>query len=401
MRVLKKISLLGAKAILAIILIAVLGVIATSISPIYDFKAPEPFSGPDVFNPYSTLNRAHCWKRANFHTHTKVDGIMNECDYSPAQTYEALEKFGYDIVTFSNHNELTQHPFDSCLQVNLYEHGYNLTKFHKLVFGCNDVWNFDHLLPLLASQKQFQINMLKEDSDMVQFNHPLRTKFLSQDEFEKLSGYDLIELDSGRSTENEYWDRALSAGHYSFALANDDLHYPDKSHCIAVRCNFLCCRSARYEDILETLRSGCFYSMRIPDYGNGDWQAKYLGNQSLPSITDIGLRDNTIFITLSEEADSIKVIGQGHSTLLSAAHCNSLSYTMARHDPYARITAYFPDGEVIYTNAFARYDASASDSPFKKDSPKINISLTVLFNLLLVFLACVNIFILYRLIFKR
>jgi hypothetical protein len=141
--------------------------------------------------------------------------------------------------------------------------------------------------------------------------------------------------------------------------------------------------------------------MRIPDYGNGDWQAKYIENQSLPSITDIGLRDNTIFITLSEAADSIKVIGQGHSTLLSAAHCNSLSYKMASHEPYARITAYFPDGEVIYTNAFARYDASASDSPFKKDSPKINISLTVLFNLLLVFLACVNITILYRLIFKR
>ena len=236
MHILRKISLLGAKTLLAIILIAVFAIIATSISPIYDFKAPEPFSGPDVFNPYSTLDSAHCWKRANFHTHTKVEGIMNECDYSPAQTHEALERLGYDIVTFSNHNELTQHPFDSCLQVNLYEHGYNLTKFHKLVFGCNDVWRFDHLLPLLASQKQFQINMLKEHSDLVQFNHPLRTKFLSKDEFEKISGYELIELDSGRSTENEYWDWALSAGHYSFALANDDLHYPDRSHCIAVRC---------------------------------------------------------------------------------------------------------------------------------------------------------------------
>ena len=48
-----------------------------------------------------------------------------------------------------------------------------------------------------------------------------------------------MELDSGKSTENEYWDWALSAGHYSFGLANDDLHYPDKSSRIAVRCNFL------------------------------------------------------------------------------------------------------------------------------------------------------------------
>lgn len=401
MHIFRKISVLGAKTILAIILIAVFAVIATSISPIYDFKAPEPFSGPDVFNPYSTLDSAHCWKRANFHTHTKVEGIMNECDYSPAQTHEALERLGYDIVTFSNHNELTQHPFDSSLQVNLYEHGYNLSKFHKLVFGCNDVWRFDHLLPLFASQKQFQINVLKEDSDLVQFNHPLRTKFLSKDEFEKISGYELIELDSGRSTENEYWDWALTAGHYSFALANDDLHYPDRSHCIAVRCNFLCCPSARYEDILKTLRSGCFYSMRIPDYGNGDWETKYLGNQSLPAVKNIGLCDSTIFISLSEKADSIKVFGQNHSTLSIATQCDSLSYTMSSNDPYARITVYFPEGEVIYTNAFARYDSSLSDSPFRKDCPQVNILLTILFNLLLALLACIDIVLLYKLIFKK
>ena len=46
---------------------------------------------------------------------------------------------------------------------------------------------------------------------------------------QKLGGYRIMELDSGKSTENEYWDWALSAGHYSFGLANDDLHYPDKS----------------------------------------------------------------------------------------------------------------------------------------------------------------------------
>ena len=401
MHILRKISLLGAKTLLAIILIAVFAIIATSISPIYDFKAPEPFSGPDVFNPYSTLDSAHCWKRANFHTHTKVEGIMNECDYTPAQIHEALEKLGYDIVTFSNHNELTQHPFDSCLQVNLYEHGYNLTKFHKLVFGCNDVWRFDHLLPLLASQKQFQINMLKEHSDLVQFNHPLRTKLLSRDEFEKISGYQLIELDSGRSTENEYWDWALSSGHYSFALANDDLHYPDRSHCIAVRCNFLCCPSARYEDILNTLRRGCFYSMRIPDYGNGDWETKYLGNQSLPSVKNIGLCDSTIFISLSEKADSIKITGQDHVTLSIATYCDSLSYTMRNNDPYARITAYFPEGEVIYTNAFARYDSSYSDTPYKENCAQVNILLTILFNLLLALLACGDIILLYKLTIKK
>lgn len=400
MHLIKKISLLGTKAILALILFVILAVIVTSISPIYDFKAPEPFSGPDVFNPYSTLDTTHCWKRANFHTHTKVDGLFSECEHTPAEVYSALEKFGYEIITFSNHNALTTHPFDTALQVNVYEHGYNLLKFHKLVFGSKDVNHFDHLLPLLASQKQFQINLLKKDCDLIQFNHPTRTTALTRDELEKIGGYELIELDSGRSTENEYWDWALSAGHYSFGLANDDLHYPDRSRCIAVRTSFLCCPSASYKNILQTLRSGCFYSMRVPDYGRGDWEAKYAGNKTLPSIKEIGLRDSTIYISLSEKADSIKVFGQEHCTLSFAANSDNLSYVMKYTDPYARFTAYFPKGEVIYSNAFARYDSSLTRSPYEKTAPEVNLVLTILFNLLLLILFAGDILLLYRL-FKK
>lgn len=88
------------------------------------------------------------------------------------ETDAAYRKFGYDIVTFSNHNELTVHPYDPLLQVNVYEHGYNLFKYHKLVFGCSDVNLFDHLVPLFASQKQFQLDLLGKESDFIQMNHP-------------------------------------------------------------------------------------------------------------------------------------------------------------------------------------------------------------------------------------
>lgn len=174
---LRKILAALGKTVVALILIALLAVFVTSVSPIYDFSEPKPFSGPDIFNPYKRAGEdsAFCWKRANFHTHTRVKGILNECEYWPAETDEAYRKFGYDIVTFSNHNELTVHPYDSLLQVNVYEHGINLFKYHKLVFGCDKVNRFDHLIPLFASQKQFQLDMLGEESDFIQMNHPLRT----------------------------------------------------------------------------------------------------------------------------------------------------------------------------------------------------------------------------------
>lgn len=382
--------------------IALFAIVATSVSPVYDFSEAKPFSGPDIFNPYESLEGVDSipWKRANFHTHTRVKGIFNECEYWPDQTDSAYRKFGYDIVTFSNHNELTVHPYDTALQVNVYEHGINLFKYHKLVFGCERVNRFDNLLPLFVFQKQFQLDLLGKESDFMQMNHPLRTGGTSEYQMRRLEGYRLMELDSGKSKENEYWDWALSAGRYSFGLANDDLHYPDRSGKMAVRCNFLYCPSARYEDIKKTLLGGGYYAMRVPDYGHGDWEVKYARNRSLPSVKGIGLDSATVFITLSQKADSIKFIGQNHTTLALVKDAKGAEYDMKQEDSYVRITAYFPDGEVIYSNPFARYDASVSDSPYRTPSNTVNLPLTVLFNLAVVALCAGVIVLFYKVYFK-
>ena len=388
------------KGVATIVLVAIMAIIATSISPIYNFPTAQPFSGPNIFNPYSNIDSAECWKRANFHTHTRVEGIFNECELMPKEIWEEYAKFGYDIVTFSNHNEMTTHPFDARLQVDLYEHGYNLLKFHKLVFGAKEVSHFDHLLPILPSQRQFQLDILGEQSDIIQFNHPLRTHLTTKQMMQLLEGYELIELDSGRSTTNEYWDWALSAGHYSFGLANDDLHYPDRAGAIAVRCNFLCTPSATYDDIRRTLLSGCFYAMRIPNYGNGDWEVKYAKNRELPRIENIGVEGQEVFIELSEAADSILFTGQDHCRQQMVVGSESARYKLGDNEPYTRITVYFPEGEVIYSNPFARYDATTSESPMRESQHEINITLTALYNLLLAALFSAIAWLIYRL-YKR
>jgi hypothetical protein len=204
---------------------------------------------------------------------------------------------------------------------------------------------------------------------------------------ESLSGYELMELDTHVSTENEYWDWALSAGHYSFGVANDDCHHPDRHWTIGVRCTFLCTPSGRYEDLRKTLLGGCYYAMRVPDYGDGDWEIKYAKNRELPFIRDIGVRGDTVHMTLSATADSIRVNGQDHATLALVEQTDSIAYVMQPTDPYARLTAFFPDGAVIYTNPFARYDASATDSPIDNAPQKVDYLLTILYNLLLLALA--------------
>ena len=54
------------KSIYAILIIAIMAIVATSGSLIYDFAKPEPFKGPDIFNPYRNIDTTHCWKKANF-----------------------------------------------------------------------------------------------------------------------------------------------------------------------------------------------------------------------------------------------------------------------------------------------------------------------------------------------
>lgn len=397
----KKAVLIFFKCLCAIILFAITLLAVFSISPIYNFENSTTFSGPDIFNPYACVDSNQVWKRANFHTHTKVKGPLNECPYWPETVYEDYKKLGYDILTFSNHNKLTEHPCDSNLQVNVYEHGYGLAKYHKLVFGSEKVNHFDHLFPVLASQRQWQMDYLGKDADFIQLNHPYRTPGSSRNIMEKLTGYRIIELDSGVGTQQEYWDWALSSGHYSFALANDDNHDSKASSRTAVRANFLDVESGEYEDLKNVLLSGAYYCMRIPDYGDGDWSIKYAENADLPEIDEIGLRQDTIYVVLSEPADSIVVTGVNHTTLTLDGFTDRVEYKMEDSDPYARFTAYFNDGAVIYTNAFARYDSSISRTPYVESEHSVNIPLTVLFNLLLALVAAACIFAEIKLFSKK
>ena len=387
----KLLSIIG-KILGTVLLLFVLLVLVTEFSPIYHFRAPRPFSGPDIFNPYASLDSTLGWKRANFHTHTRVDGPwpVNECPYNAAYTDSVYRSLGYDIVTFSNHNEITLHPYDSTLQVNVYEQGYSPFKFHKLVFGSPSVKHWDPILPFLTSQKQFELDRLSKDADFIQINHPYRTNAFPRSQIEKLSGYQIMELDTHISTENEYWDWALTAGHYSFGLANDDLHHPERHWLTAIRCNFLNTPSGRYEDLKKTLLGGCYYAMRVPDYGNGDWEVKRQKNRELPSVEAIGLEGNTLYLTLSRRADSIRVNGAEHRTLALAVDTCAIRYALPETEPYARLTAFFPDGAVIYTNPFARYDARVQANPFNNAPQPVHVPLTLLFNLLVgVLCACV------------
>ena len=361
--------------------------IASNISPVYDFDGPAPFSGESIYNPYSDLDTALGWSRTNLHTHTHAVKWFNECEFYPDSVLAFYERYGYDLVTFSNHMELTGYPGDSSREVRVYEHGWNLAKHHNLVFNPAKVHYWDMALPLFRSQKQFKIDRLGKDADFVFFNHPDRTNFTDDDDMVCLTGYRLTEAVCGFSYDDTYchkWDVALSAGHYVPSAISDDLHKPRRSDKIARRCTFLNISRPYYADIRDALLKGRFYSMYLPDFGNGDLSVKEAANRSLAEITDIGMRGDTVFMKLSRPAVRVETIGQGGEVLKTLCDTSVTDFVFRPEDTYVRLTARFADSTVIFTNPFARWDGtSVSGTPYEDFGHSVDIPLTILFSLLL------------------
>jgi hypothetical protein len=127
--------------------------------------------------------------------------------------------------------------------------------------------------------------------------------------------------------------------------------------------------------------------MRLPDYGNGDWEVKSERNKMVPAIRNIGLEGNRIFAEFSHQARRIVVYGQNHATLHEVSNSSQIEYILGANEPYARIVAEFDEGEVIYTNPFARYDSTTAESPFREPMHSVDWVLTILFNTLIAIVA--------------
>lgn len=383
---------ISGKFLAFVILFAVFVLSIFSISPIYRFEGPSPFHGDKIYNPYADLDTSIGWKRACLHTHTKVDKGINECPYYPDVVYSDYMSYGYDILGFSNHQALTPHPVDSSLYIAIYEHGYNLFKFHLNAFGVRQVEKFDHILPILLSQKQFMIDRLAADGDFVQFNHPNRTLTVNRRVMEHLSGYRLIEGDSGfgerdhgKGTILKHWDEALSAGRYAHNNINDDNHNSKAHAAIARRCSWINTPTPYWKDIREQLLKGNFYTTRVPDFGAGDTVVKHAENLRLPKIEDIGMKGDTVYMRLNTPAQAIRVISQNGTIVDSTFNSAYIQYPMAPENPYVRMTAWYEDGTTVYTNAFARY--SEGDSPYRDFAHPVRWGMTVLWNLILLTVA--------------
>ncbi|MBI4649511.1 MAG: hypothetical protein HY738_23655, partial [Bacteroidia bacterium] len=192
--------------------------------PVYDFPAPSPFSGDNLWNPYQNMDSTLWWK-ANFQVQSDAwAGITSGRENPSQKIYELYKYLEYDIITISDYMKINDYGKNAPPYIPVYEHGYNLFKVHQVCIGANKVCWFDYPLFQTKHNKQFIINLLR-DNDLVALAHPAFVPYsYSTNDMKYLCNYDCIEAMNHLKYSFSHWDSALSAGHPVFLLSDDDEH---------------------------------------------------------------------------------------------------------------------------------------------------------------------------------
>ena len=365
--------------------------------PVYRFAEGSSFSGDSIYDPYREVDSS-CWRKANFHAHQRERKYES---YTPDQFFAAYRAQGYDIIGLSDHCYLNYAQSDRAGFIPTYEFGWGINKAHFLMMGASFASLHDFPFTLTPSQLQHTLRRLNPQARVVVLNHPGQLRGIDHKVYERLRGYDLLEInpDNGRENSIPCWDRALSSGIYANLIGDDDAHTVSFRGSFFQRC-FTMVNTPEVNEyhILSSLKKGKAYAVRLTPELN----QRARPHEGLPSIRTVGLRDGgEVYLALSEPAREIRFVGQDGIIRKTTENVAEASYDFTPTDTYIRVEALFDSGVEIFTNPFVR---TAGMQPVNVFIPDVHWPFTILLNLLWVFVffvLCYCIAVLLRLLPRR
>lgn len=350
------------------------------ISPAYILHKGIPFTGSTIYNPYANMIEKN-WRKANFQIQSYAwKGITSGRGNTNEKIHSRYESLGYDIIATSDYQKINRYKDDEPSFIPVYEHGYGIRKHHQVLIGSNKVLWKDFPIFQTLSNKQHILNLLSNDNELVIIAHPKLRNAYSVNDMKYLSNYDGIEVLNNYCTSVEYWDAALSTGHYVTIIGNDDAHDITNPNEIGRNCTFINAPSTDREHILNALKEGNSFGASLSWSHGEPFDPKIERSKKIPDITSIDLiNGDTISILTSIKAKEFRFIGQEGKILKNIKEVNSASYKFRPKDTYIRTEIEFEDNTVFYLNAFCRMHG---DSPENPASPKIDTYRTWLLRIL-------------------
>lgn len=362
----------------AVVIIAFVSLIPYIISPAYEFEDSSPFKGSNLYNPYKDIQN-NKWYKANLHSHSNIWGSLTDGRLStPEAIYKVYSDMGYDIIGISNYMNLSVTDSHKDKLFPVYEHGFGIWKNHYLVVGADDVNLIDFVYYPTLNNKQFLINILKTENNLISIVHPWMRNAVSLNDVAYLDNYDCIEICRYSRTSVEYVDKALSSGKDIKLIANDDSHNINDQDEIGKGLTIINSKSESYDDVISAVRQGSAVSVNLIKSGFNSFELKNYNIPRLPNLIRFNVTGDSISLTFDSTAAKIKFIGQDGAIKSTVTNTNEAAYIFKNDDSYIRVETEFSNNAIYYLNPVFRYDSVSN----KIYTSKINYPLSVVYYLL-------------------
>jgi hypothetical protein len=339
------------RALAAAVFVLALGVyLEFAWPPFYDFPPPRPFSGDVWYQPYAGYRGGGLV--GNFHAHAGVWGGLTAGEVTREELHAMYLEHGHDVIGISDYMSIAPPQGADALYLSAYEHGYTVGRRHQTVIGAERVDWFDYPLGGNVRQKQHVIDRLRAGAPFLVLNHPTKAGSYAFGDFEKLAGYDALEVATKYGIWDDFWDAALSAGRPVWGMAADDGHTQRTgggSH-LGIAAVVIQAAERTPEAVLAALRAGRFHSLYMRQ------------NEPPIALVRAEIEDGELVVEIGETAQVIRFIS-AHGAIRREERGRSIGrYRLAARDPYVRVEV-IAHGAVLYLNPVIRWDGVALPAP--------------------------------------
>jgi len=344
--------------LMIIILIGML-VIFYLMAPIYTFSEPTAFSGDKLYNPYHKMDSSN-WKRYNFQVQSKAwAGITDGRKNSNQLIDSVYNELGFDYVATSDYQKINSHGNDKPSFIPTYEHGYNIFKTHQVCVGAEQVLWTDLIFFQTTSMKQWIIDQLDNNCEIVSLAHPLLKHGYTLEDMKYLTNYEMMEVLNNMRISTEHWDVALSSGQVVWIMGNDDAHDVLNSNHVGRKFTVINSLTTDKDDIIKNLKSGNCYGVDFYPKMDVPLNERIERIKHTPVVESVYLSGDTLKVTVDQMASEIDFIGQNGIIRHTALDTNSAHYIIKEKDTYVRTVFRFPDGSSIYLNPIIRHTGTS------------------------------------------
>lgn len=361
-----------------VIVIVFISLIPYMISPVYVYNEPAHFKGSKLYNPYKEIQN-NKWYKANLHSHSNIWGGLTDGRLSsPEEIHKVYSNMGYDIVGISNYMNRSVSELQKEKFFPVYEHGFGIWKNHYLVLGADDVKFLDFVYYPTLNNKQFLINTLKTEKNLISIVHPWMRNAVSLNDVAYLDNYDCIEICRYSRTSVEYVDRALSSGKNIKLIANDDSHNIKDQDEVGKGLTIINSKSKSYDDVMSAIQQGSVVAVNLIKSGFNTFELKNYNIPRLPNLITFDITGDSISLSFDSLASEIKFVGQDGVIKSIVSNTKSAYYTLQSDDSYIRVETTFPNNAVYFLNPVFRYDSE----PNMTYTAKINYPMTIFYYVL-------------------